>query len=166
MSIFSAPIIGDLMKGVFGIFDDVHTSEEEKAEIKLKLMQIGMSADLAQMAINQEEAKSGMLFVAGWRPWIGWVCGMAFAYNYIFAPFLMAAVYYYAQISGKVVDLSGLPVLDLSTMIPVLMGMLGLGGLRTYEKQTGVARASFSNVVTSLRKPDTIPELEKTGLVD
>jgi hypothetical protein len=161
MGIFSTPIIGDLMDGIFGIFDDVHTSSEEKAEIRLKLMQVGMSADLAQTAVNKEEAKSGILFVAGWRPWIGWVCGCAFAYNYVIAPFLMAGVYYYGQMTGNTIDMSGLPTLDLAAMIPVLMGMLGLGGLRTYEKREGIARAELTAA-----KPVQINIPDQGGLVD
>ncbi len=159
MGIFTTPLVGDLMSGVFGIFDDLHTSKEEKAEIRMKLMKIGMSADLGQIEVNKQEAKSGHLFVSGWRPFIGWVCGSAFAYNYIISPLLMAIAYYVAQFNGAVLDLSGMPQLDLATMIPVLMGMLGLGGLRTYEKREGVARSELTT---------KLPELKpiEGGLVD
>ena len=163
MGIFTSGIVSDLMGGIFGIFDDLHTSTEEKAEIRLKLMQIGMSADLAQIEVNKREAASGFIFVSGWRPFIGWVCGSAFAYNYILSPFIMGGVYYYAQLTGKVVDLSGLPQLDLATMIPVLMGMLGLGGLRTYEKGAGVARTSMAVESPTVKLPPLEPT---TGLTD
>lgn len=160
MGLFTTPLVGDLMKGVFSIFDDVHTSAEEKAEIRLKLMQVGMSADLAQLEVNKEEAKSGLLFVSGWRPFIGWVCGSAFAYNYIIYHFIASAMFYYGQFSGTVIDLSGLPKLDMAEMIPVLMGMLGLGGLRTYEKREGIAR-------TAIAVKDGVKRAVKpTGLVD
>lgn len=81
----------------------------------------------AQIAVNKQEAAHKSLFVAGWRPGTGWVCLTAMASNYIVMPYL--AVFGYT-----------VPVLDLGEMMPVLLGMLGLGGMRTYEKRNGVAR--------------------------
>jgi len=71
--------------------------------------------------------------VAGWRPFIGWSCGVALAWNYIAQPVL---VFTLAQ-TGNLVEL---PALDMSQMMPVLMGMLGLGGLRTFEKYKSVSK--------------------------
>ena len=82
---------------------------------------------IAQIQTNTAEAQSGDKFASRWRPFIGWTCGMAFCWNYIglsVARFVMTA-------SGHPVELS--PA-DMSEMMPVLLGMLGLGGLRTYEK--------------------------------
>ena len=75
-----------------------------------------------QSEINKVEAQSRSVFVAGWRPFIGWVCGFAFAFHYIVMPLLIA----YTDI--KPVDF------DTNSLFTVLMGMLGLGGLRTFEK--------------------------------
>tara|TARA_R110000822_G_C15125248_1_gene474472 strand:- start:357 stop:731 length:375 start_codon:yes stop_codon:yes gene_type:complete len=75
-----------------------------------------------QSEINKVEAQSRSVFVAGWRPFIGWVCGVAFAFHYIAMPLLIA----YTDI--KPVDF------DTNSLFTVLMGMLGLGGLRTFEK--------------------------------
>lgn len=75
-----------------------------------------------QTKINEAEAKHRSLFVAGWRPFIGWVCGVAFAFHYIGVPLLLA----YTDI--KPIEF------DTNSLFTVLMGMLGLGGLRTYEK--------------------------------
>lgn len=75
-----------------------------------------------QAEINKVEAQSRSVFVAGWRPFIGWVCGVAFAFHYIVMPLLIA----YTDIE---------PVeFDTNSLFTVLMGMLGLGGLRTFEK--------------------------------
>ena len=75
-----------------------------------------------QSEINKVEAQSRSVFVAGWRPFIGWVCGVAFAFHYIVMPLLIA----YTDIE---------PVeFDTNSLFTVLMGMLGLGGLRTFEK--------------------------------
>jgi hypothetical protein len=87
-----------------------------------------------QLAVNQAEAGSSSTFVAGWRPFIGWVCGSACAWNWIGLPVVKAGLLVFG---GPTLDLS--PA-DLTEMLPVLMGMLGLGALRTFEKTKGVAR--------------------------
>ena len=100
----------------------------------LKLHQQGQLEILAQeIALaktqtdtNTEEAKSSNWFVAGWRPYIGWVCGTGLAYQFLVFPVLIAFV-------PKVVSL------DMGTLLTLLLGMLGLGGMRTYEKSKGVS---------------------------
>lgn len=99
----------------------------------LQQMQLAMQADANQTAINQEEAKSANLFVSGWRPFIGWVCGVAFAYHFVVQPLLAFAI---VANGGEV----KLPVFDMQELSTVLMGMLGLGGLRTIEKIRNVAQ--------------------------
>ena len=89
---------------------------------------------LAQIEVNKAEAASGSLFKGGWRPFIGWVCGIAFAYHFIFQPFL---IFLYATFGVSIPDL---PQFDMGTLMPVLMGMLGLGGLRTFEKAKGISK--------------------------
>jgi hypothetical protein len=86
-----------------------------------------------QMAINQAEAAHPSVFVSGWRPFIGWVCGAACAWNWVGLPVAKLA----AAALGHQLTLA--PA-DLGEMMPVLMGMLGLGALRTFEKTKGVAR--------------------------
>lgn len=83
--------------------------------------------DSQQTQINLEEAKNEKLFVSGWRPFIGWVCGVAFAYHYLVEPMIMLGVTCYR---GECVP----PTFDMSTLMQVLLGMLGLGSLRTVEK--------------------------------
>jgi len=89
---------------------------------------------MAQIEVNKAEAASGSVFKGGWRPFIGWVCGFAFAYHFILQPLLLFGI----LVAG--VSLPPLPAFDMSQMMPVLLGMLGLGGLRTYEKKTGVTK--------------------------
>jgi hypothetical protein len=94
----------------------------------LKLQQSGeLAAMLAQTEINKVEAASASVFVAGWRPAIGWVCAMAMGYQYLLRPFLVA---YHPALA--------FPGLD-DNLWQLLAGMLGLGGLRTFEKVNGVA---------------------------
>jgi hypothetical protein len=96
-------------------------------EVATKAQDIAHAEVMAQMEVNKAEAAHKSLFVAGWRPAIGWICGIAMASNFILAPYLAA---FGMEIAP----------LDLEVMMPVLLGMLGLGGLRTTEKLKKVSR--------------------------
>lgn len=122
------------------IIPDPEAREKAKLELRkaergfeLEELRLAIAADQAQTAINQAEAANPNLFVAGWRPFIGWVCGVAFAYHFIVQPLLAFAI---ANNGGNVV----LPGFDMEALFTVLMGLLGLGGLRTIEKIRGAAR--------------------------
>ena len=104
----------------------------DKTEQEKQQLAAAVALVQGQLDINRAEAANPKVFVSGWRPWIGWVCGMAFAWNWIGLP-----------VAKVILDLYGHSIMvspaDLSEMMPVLLGMLGLGGLRTYEKVNGVA---------------------------
>src|SRR5262249_55276756 len=100
--------------------------------VALQQMQLSLQADVAQTQINQQEAGNANLFVSGWRPFIGWVCGTAFAYHFVAQPLLAFII---ANAGGHV----ALPTFDMQELTTVLMGMLGLGSLRTFEKIRNVA---------------------------
>lgn len=102
-------------------------SEAEKQQLAAAVMVVQ-----GQMDINKVEAANPSVFVSGWRPYIGWVCGIACAWNWIGLPIAKLAL---AVIGHPIV----LAPADLTEMLPVLLGMLGLGGLRTWEKVKGVA---------------------------
>ncbi len=102
-------------------------SEHESA---LETLRLAIAADQSQMAINTQEAANSTLFVSGWRPFIGWVCGVAFGYHFILQPLLA----FILDNSGHQVKL---PVFDMEALSTVLMGMLGLGSMRTIEKIKG-----------------------------
>jgi hypothetical protein len=89
---------------------------------------------LAQIEVNAAEAASGSLFKGGWRPCIGWICGIAFGYHFVLQPVIIFVV---ALIGMEIPDL---PEFDMGTLLTVLGGMLGIGGLRTYEKQKGLTK--------------------------
>lgn len=103
-------------------------SEEEKQQLAAAVMVVQ-----GQLDINKAEASSPSVFVSGWRPAIGWVCGAACTWNWIGLPIAKFAM----LASGHPTNMQ--PA-DLGEMLPILMGMLGLGGLRTVEKVNGVAR--------------------------
>ena len=113
--------------------EDKEKKAAAEREIKAKLTDSLAQIDLAQLGINKIEAGHRSVFVSGWRPFIGWTCGVALAYTYVLQPIL---VFILAQ-SGYLVQL---PQMDLSVMMPVLLGMLGLGGLRSFEKFKGVSK--------------------------
>jgi hypothetical protein len=126
-----------------GLLDKLLPDPAAAASAKLQVLQMAQTGELAQldadlkiatgqMAVNQAEASSASLFVSGWRPFIGWICGAAFAYKFVLAP----AVAFGLNAAGHPVEL---PVLDFTEMSTVLLGMLGIGGLRTIEKIRGVA---------------------------
>ena len=93
---------------------------------------------LAQLEVNKAEAGNNSLFVAGWRPAIGWICGLAFAWHFVFGPIATLILSYTVEVQPT------LPVFDMSSLLTVMMGMLGLGGLRTYEKRKGVDKPRVS----------------------
>ena len=88
---------------------------------------------LAQIEVNKVEAAHQSLFIAGWRPSIGWVCSLAMILNFILIPFINLGLDF-AQMGIQ------LDLIEMETMMPVLLGMLGLGGMRTAEKLKGVQR--------------------------
>ena len=87
-----------------------------------------------QLEINKAEASHRSIFVAGWRPFVGWTCGVALAWHFVLAPFIIFGSAY----AG--VPLPELPQFDMSSLLTVLMGMLGLGGLRSFEKVKGLTK--------------------------
>jgi len=132
----AAGMVSGIARPLFDLIDNLFTSDEERLAAKQRLIELDQQGKLAQLQVNLQEAKHESIFVAGWRPFVGWVCGSALAYTYILEP----AAKFGAAVHGdpKIMDLvNGLPTLDMTTMMPVLLGMLGLGGMRSYEKRTG-----------------------------
>lgn len=115
------------------LIDRLWPDPTQRAQAQLELLRMQQAGELAQIGVNTEEAKSSSIFVSGWRPAIGWICGTACAWNWIGLPVAKLII---AMLGYK---LAVAPA-DLGEMMPVLMGMLGLGGLRTIEKINGVAR--------------------------
>jgi|TARA_R110001592_G_scaffold119656_1_gene322995 hypothetical protein len=125
------PIVTD----VIGRFlpEDPQKRAEAEREINAALTENLAKIDLAQIEVNKVEAASRSLFVSGWRPCVGWVCAAALAYTYVLQPMF---IFILAQ-TGHLVEM---PALDIAGLMPILMGLLGLGGLRSYEKVKGVAK--------------------------
>jgi hypothetical protein len=131
------PIIGTL---VDRLIPDINKAGETKAELaKLAIeaeanyQKLEAERNQAQAEINKIEAASSNVFVSGWRPFIGWICGVAFLYHFVLQPFvtfiLFACGYNFI-----------LPIFDPEALYTVLLGMLGLGGMRSFEKFKGVTK--------------------------
>jgi|TARA_R100001163_G_C4881711_1_gene78725 hypothetical protein len=129
------PSILPAVTNVIGRFlpEDKEAKAKAEREIEAQLTTHLAKIDLAQLEINKAEASHRSIFVAGWRPFIGWSCGIALAWTYVATPILQ----FILANTGYLIDL---PAMDMSQMMPVLMGMLGLGGLRTFEKFKGVSK--------------------------
>jgi len=131
-------IISSLIGPVSGILDKVIEDKDQKAQLAHEIATMSdthaQQALLAQLEINKAEAASGSLFKGGWRPFVGWTCGVALLYHFILTPLILFGV----GLSGATIP--PLPEFDMSSLMTVLMGMLGLGGLRTYEKQKGLTK--------------------------
>lgn len=127
--------IGEIATAVGGIVDkflpDKTQAEKDALTRELAQLQFDQAVIQSQTDTNKAEAGNQSVFVAGWRPFVGWVCGSAFAWTFVVGPM----VSYLARLAGSPVEL---PALDLSQLSPVLMGMLGLGAMRTVEKVNGI----------------------------
>jgi len=124
-------IVKELVGPVTGLLSEFIEDKDQKArlahEIATMAERHANENAKAQLEVNKVEAASKSLFVAGWRPFIGWTCGLGMFGNFITIPF---ANFVLALLSYEVV----IPLVPLETMMPVLMGMLGLGAMRSFEK--------------------------------
>ena len=131
-------VLTSLVGPVTGLLDKFIEDKDQKAKLAHEIATMGekhsQEALLAQLEINKAEAASGSLFKGGWRPFVGWTCGIAFAYHFVLQPLL---IFVFAYIGLETPDL---PAFDVGTLLPVLGGMLGIGGLRSYEKTKGLTK--------------------------
>lgn len=127
-----------LIGPVTGLLDKFVEDKDQKArlahEIATMAEKQAHQLALAQIEVNKAEAASGSIFKGGWRPFIGWTCGVAFAYHFVLQPLLVFVV----AVSGATVP--ALPEFDMASLMTVLGGLLGLGSLRTFEKYKGVSK--------------------------
>ena len=118
------------------LIDRLFPDPAKKAEATMKLMELQQSGDLAviagQIEVDKVEAASPNMFVAGWRPFVGWVCASGLAMQFLIGPL-------FTWISALVGHATTFPGLDTGTLTTLLIGMLGLGGMRTVEKLQGAA---------------------------
>jgi hypothetical protein len=126
-----------LIDSVVGIAGKVLDKFVEDKDLKAKLQhEMNMQlhdANLAQIEVNKAEAASASIFKGGWRPFVGWVCGVAMLYHFLLQPIIV----FILSASGVTFDL---PQFDMGSLMTILMGLLGLGGLRSFEKFKGITK--------------------------
>lgn len=135
--------LGEIFTFASSVIDKIFPDKTQADAAKAALVQAQLQGQLAeaqaawdnakqQAVVDAAEAANTSTFVAGWRPFIGWVCGTAFAWVYVGQPIGV----FLAALAGKALTL---PALDLNSMMPVLLGMLGLGAMRSYDKAQGTS---------------------------
>jgi len=127
-----------LIGPVAGLLDKFIEDKDQKNKLahEIATMSEKHAQELAkgQLEVNKVEASHRSALVAGWRPFIGWVCGVALAWHFVLSPVI---IFIAAWLN---VTLPALPEFDMGSLMTVLMGMLGLGGLRTFEKSKGLTK--------------------------
>ena len=125
-SLFSASPAGGVIDAVGRTVDAIFTSDEEKLQAKYLMEKLRQQPYILQAEINKVEAAHKSVFVAGWRPLIGWVCGLSFGMVFLVGPIL--------QMFGL-----PYPVIEIEALITLTLALLGFGGVRAFEKLKGVA---------------------------
>lgn len=136
---FLKDILGGLIEPVTDIIGEVVVDKDKKREIELKLQEIIDRADaryhdelMGQIEINKVEATHASIFVAGWRPFIGWTGGFGLAYSFVLAPFIE----FVARANGYIQEM---PMPDTGHLLTLVTAMLGVGAMRSYDKTKGTA---------------------------
>lgn len=132
-------ILGDLISPVTDIIGEIVVDKDKRNEINYKIQELVDKADeryheelMGQIEVNKEEAKHASVFVAGWRPAIGWVGAAGLGYSFVIAPFVEAV----ARGLGYVGEM---PVPDSENLLVLVLSMLGVGGMRSFDKLKGTA---------------------------
>lgn len=132
-------IFKELISPITGIVEELVVDKDKRNEIKLKIEELADKADeryhqelLGQIEVNKVEAAHASLFVAGWRPFIGWTGGVGIAYTFVLAPFIE----FVARASGYTQEM---PLPDAAQLMTLVTAMLGVGAMRSYDKMKGTA---------------------------
>lgn len=140
-------MIGDLLLGIGGkLIDRLWPDPVERDKQKVRMLELAQAGEFkeleaelellkGQIQINAIEAQSNSFWKSGWRPFVGWVCGTGFATQFVFGPLLT----WISAMAGYTVEF---PQLDMGTLMTCLFGLLGLGGMRTYEKTFGAGNGT------------------------
>jgi hypothetical protein len=131
-------MLATLIGPVTNLLDQFIEDKDQKAKLAHEIATMSekhaQQQAMGQLEINKAEAQHRSIFVAGWRPFLGWVLSFAMAWHFVIAPFIIFG----AGMAGM--ELPELPVFDMDSLMTVLLGMLGLGGLRTVEKVKGITK--------------------------
>jgi hypothetical protein len=121
------------LKQVASVIDDLHTSEEEKLDKKILMQRIQQKLAEKQLDVNRQEASHRSVFVSGWRPAIGWMGALALGFEFILSP----AIEWYSKFAG--LNLTA-PEIQTGPLLAIVTSMLGVAGLRSFEKAKGITK--------------------------
>ena len=151
------PIIGDLINGVKDLVSEVVVDKDKRDQVNLELKKLEDQAQArldaqvtGQIEVNKVEAASSSVFVAGWRPAVGWVGAIGLGYNAVLQPVMSWTASVVFDYSG------GYPVVNNELLLYILGGMLGLGSMRTFEKYKGVATNGYEVQPVGPSAPATV----------
>ena len=124
---------GGALKTISKVIDDLHTSDEEKLDKKILMQRIQQKLAEKQLDVNAKEAGHRSIFVSGWRPFIGWCGGLALFFEFILSP----CIEWYAKFAG--LNLTA-PEIQTGPLLAIVTSMLGVAGLRSFEKSKGLTK--------------------------
>jgi hypothetical protein len=161
------PFIGDLIDGVKDIVSEVVVDKDKRDQVNLELKKLEDQATArldaqvsSQIEVNKVEAASNSVFVAGWRPAVGWVGAAGLAYATIFQPLASWTAAVVFEYKG------GFPILDTELLWVALSGILGIGGMRSFEKYKGVATDNYAVQPPIAGANQTTVDVTKEGEVN
>ena len=126
-------MIRDLINPVSKILDKFIVDKDLKTKLEHEIQLEIQKANFAQIEVNKAEAQHRSVFVAGWRPFIAWNCGIAISYHFLLQPIIVFVL----STNGVSYDL---PEFDMASLMTIVMGILGLGGMRSFEKYKGITK--------------------------
>lgn len=137
------PIIGGLLKDLISpikdVISEVVVDKDKARELNVRLQELADNADqrlheelMGQIEINKQEAQHASIFVAGWRPFIGWTSGAGVAYTFVLAPFIE----FFSRLAGYTGEM---PMPDTGQLMALVTAMLGVGAMRSFDKMKGTA---------------------------
>ena len=130
--------VGGVIDGLAKGLDSLFTSDEERAKAKLALQVELQKPHIMQAMANIHEAQHPNWFVAGWRPAIGWLCGACLGYHWLIKDFIVIMITLLSERASEIIPM--MPTIDSGEITGLVLALLGLGGLRTYEKLNNKAR--------------------------
>ena len=124
---------GGALATISKVVDEIHTSDEEKLDKKILMQRIQQKLAEKQLDVNAKEASHRSIFVAGWRPFIGWIGGLALMFEFILSP----CIEWYAKFAG--LNLTA-PEIQTGPLLAIVTSMLGVAGMRSFEKAKGLTK--------------------------
>ena len=124
---------GGALKTISKVIDDLHTSDEEKLDKKILMQRLQQKLAEKQLDVRHQEAGHRSIFVSGWRPFIGWCGGFALAFEFILSP----GIEWYSKFAG--LNLTA-PEIQTGPLLAIVTSMLGVAGLRSFEKSKGLTK--------------------------